>query len=126
MFVLLPLIVALVYRAGGTNWAAGVGTAVAVSLWLWSARRSYRKHAQDVGARLIVDRVGELADEERPRSSYRRIRVANSGNRAILQVEVTLAQCEPAPAWFEPVRLQRMHADRTPSICRRRARCTSI
>ncbi|MEI9940102.1 MAG: hypothetical protein WDO69_23015 [Pseudomonadota bacterium] len=105
----LALIITLAYRAGGTNWAAGVGTAAAVSLWLWSARRSYREHAQGVGPQLIVDRAGELADEERSGSSYRRIRVANTGPRAVHQVEVTLAQCSPAPRWFQPVRLQRLH-----------------
>jgi hypothetical protein len=105
----LALIVALAYRAGGTNWAAGVGTAAGVSLWLWSARRSYRGRAEGVAARLVVDRAGEFADEERPGSSYRRLRVANTGRQTIRQVEVTLAQCRPAPAWFQPVRLQRMH-----------------
>jgi len=109
VLVLTALIVALAYRAGGTNWAAGVGTAGGIALWLWSARRSYREHAQDVGPRLIVDRAGELADEQRPRSSLRRVRVANTGSRAIHQVEVSLVKCAPAPAWFEPVRLQRMH-----------------
>jgi len=106
--VLLGLLVALAYRRGGTNWAAGVGTAGAIALWLWSARRSYREQGQDVGPRLIVDRLGEFADEERARLSLRRLRVANSGGRAIHHVEVALVKCGPAPTWFEPVRLQRM------------------
>jgi hypothetical protein len=103
----LVLITALVYRLGGTNWAASVATTLAIAGWLWSARRSYREQARDPSHRLIVDRAGDLADEERPRLSLRRIRVANGGNRLIQQVEVTLAKCRPAPAWFEPVRLQR-------------------
>ncbi|HEY0469606.1 MAG TPA: hypothetical protein VGC79_35695, partial [Polyangiaceae bacterium] len=104
----LVLIMALAYRLAGTNVAAGVGTALAIGLWLWSARRSYRQQARDLGRRLIVDRVGELADEERPRLSLRRLRIANGGGRPIQQVEVTLVKCGPAPAWFEPVRLQRL------------------
>jgi len=101
--------VALAYRAGGINWAAGIGTATGIVLWLWSARRSYREQARGLGPRLLVDRAGEFADEERPRLSYRRVRVANTGDRMARQVEVTLTQCRPAPAWFEAVRLQRMH-----------------
>ena len=104
---LLGLVVLLAYRGGGANWAAGVGTAGGIALWLWSARRSYREQGQDVGPRLIVDRAGEWADEERARLSMRRIRVANAGGRALHHVEVTLVKCGPAPAWFEPVRLQR-------------------
>lgn len=102
------VVVALAYRAWGTNWAAGIATAIGIALWLWSARRSYRGQGQDAGPRLVVDRGGELADEERPRLSFRRIRVANTGGGAIHHVEVTLAKCGPPPAWFEPVRLQRM------------------
>ncbi|MEI9950509.1 MAG: hypothetical protein WDO74_16375 [Pseudomonadota bacterium] len=109
LLVPLALIVALAYRAGGTNWAAGLGTAGVVSLWLWSARRSYREQAHDAHPQLVVDRVGELADEEQPRASYRRIRVANTGGRPIHRIEVTLVKCRPAPAWFQPVRLQRLH-----------------
>jgi hypothetical protein len=108
------LLSALAYRAGGTNWAAGVGSAIAIAFWLWSARRSYREQAQDLGVRLVVDRVGELSDEERPRLSIRRLRVANGGSRPIQQVELTLAKCGPAPAWFEPVRLQRMQGGAHP------------
>ena len=114
VLVLLALIVTLTYRARGTNWAAGVGTAVAVSLWLWSARRSYRAQGPDVGPRLVVDRVGELCDEDQPRLSHRRIRIANSGTRPLQQVEVTLVKCSPTPAWFEPVRLQRLHGGAHP------------
>jgi len=106
LLVFLALVVALAQRLGGTNWAAGVGTAVAVSIWLWSARRSYRAQTSE-GPRLIVDRVGEHADEEASRLSLRRIRVANTGGREIRQVEVTLTECSPTPTWFEPVRLQR-------------------
>jgi hypothetical protein len=105
--VLLALIVALAYRASGTNTAAGVGSALAIAWWLWSARRSYREQGQVIGPRLVVDRGGELADEERPRLSFRRLRVANASSRAIQHVEVRLIKCGPAPAWFEPVRLQR-------------------
>ncbi|HEY3255222.1 MAG TPA: hypothetical protein VGJ91_14785 [Polyangiaceae bacterium] len=108
LVVVLVLIVALAYRGLGTNWAAGIATALGIGLWLRSARRSYRAQGAGVGPRLVVDRTGELADEQRPRSSIRRIRVANTGGRAIHHVEVTLAKCGPAPAWFEPVRLQRM------------------
>jgi len=114
LLIVSALVVALAYRGGGTNWAAGVATALAIGLWLWSARRSYQEHAKDVGPRLIVDRVGELANEERPRLSFRRLRVANAGTRTIHQVELTLAQCGPAPAWFEPVRLQRMQGGAHP------------
>src|SRR4051794_14003325 len=64
------LVVALAYRGGGTNWAAGVATAVAIGLWLRSARRSYQEREAEGGPRLIVDRGGELADEERPRLSF--------------------------------------------------------
>ncbi|HKO49231.1 MAG TPA: hypothetical protein VJV79_15970 [Polyangiaceae bacterium] len=110
----LALGVALGYRLGGTNGAAGVATALGMGFWLWSARRSYREQAAAEGARLIVDRGGEMADEERARSSFRRIRVANSGGRPIRHVEVTLAKCGPAPAWFEPVRLQRMQGGAHP------------
>ena len=106
--VFVPAIVALTYRGWGTNWAAGVGTVLLVSFWLWSARRSYREQGADVGPQLVVDRAGELSNEERPRLSIRRIRVANTGGRALHYVEVTLVKCGPAPAWFEPVRLQRL------------------
>jgi|SRR6187402_3465951 len=114
LLALWVLIVVLTYRASGTNWAAGVGTALAVSVWLWSARRSYREQAQDVGPRLIVDRVGEHADKEASRLSLRRIRVANTGGRTLRRVEVTLVECSPTPTWFEPVRLQRMHGGAHP------------
>jgi len=114
VFALWAGIVALAQRAGGTNWAAGVGTALAIGWWLWSARRSNREQGPDIGPRLIVDRVGELADEQRPRLSFGRIRVANAGTRAIHYVEVTLVKCGPAPAWFEPVRLQRMQGGAHP------------
>jgi hypothetical protein len=107
-------IVALLYRAYGTNWAAGVGTALAIVWWLGSARRSYREQGQNGAPRLIVDRGGEFADEERPRLSLRRIRVANAGGRPIHYLEVTLVKCGPAPAWFEPVRLQRMQGGAHP------------
>jgi len=112
VLALLALIVALTcvsYRAFGTNAAAGVGTALVVGVWLWSARRSYRAQGLAVPPRLVVDRAGELANEERPRLSLRRIRLANTGGRPIQYVEVTLVKCGPAPAWFEPLRLQRMH-----------------
>jgi hypothetical protein len=108
VLVLLAAIVALAYRALGTNWAAGLGTAAAIGFWLLSARRSYREQGQGVAPRLLVDRTGVLADEERPRLSLRRIRVANAGHQPIHHVEGTLVKCGPAPAWFEPVRLQRM------------------
>ena len=114
LIVLSAVIVALAYRAWGTNWAAGSATAIGMALWLWSARRSYRGQGEDAGPRLVVDRGGELADEERPRLSLRRIRVANTGGAAIHYVEVTLAKCGPAPAWFEPVRLQRMQGGAHP------------
>src|SRR6478609_7655904 len=106
--VALALVVALGYWARGINWAASIFTVGGIALWLWSARRSYRAQEATVGTRLIVDRTGELADEQRPRLSFRRIRVANAGTRALHQVEVTLQKCRPAPAWFEPVRLQRL------------------
>jgi hypothetical protein len=112
--LLLGLTMALAYRAGGTNWAAGAGTALGIAWWLWSARRSYREQGPDIGPRLIVDRTGEFADEERPRLSFRRIRVANAGSRPIQHVEVTLIKCGPSPAWFEPVRLQRMQGGAHP------------
>jgi len=94
---------------GGINWAAGVFTAVGMALWLWSARRSNRERGPDVGPRLVVDRTGDLANQELPRLSYRRIRLANTGSRPIDQVEVKLVKCRPAPSWFQPLRLQRMH-----------------
>jgi hypothetical protein len=103
----------LAYRAGGTNWAAGVATAAAIGLWLWSARRSYREPGSGL-IRLLVDRVGEPADEEAPRVSHRRIRIANAGNRPIQQIEVRLAECTPTPAWFVPVRLQRLRGGAHP------------
>ena len=112
--MILTLLVALTYQLGGTNWAAGVGTGAGIGLWLWSARRSYREQGLDVGPKLVVDRSGELANEERPRLSLRRIRVANAGNRAIAYVEVRLIKCGPAPAWFEPLRLQRMQGGAHP------------
>ncbi|HEX2673312.1 MAG TPA: hypothetical protein VHM25_20665 [Polyangiaceae bacterium] len=105
----LGLAVGLAYMAGGVNWAASVFTAVGSGLWLWSARRSNRERGPDVGPRLVVDRGGALCDQELPRLSVRRIRVANTGSRPIDQVEVTLSKCRPAPGWFQPVRLQRMH-----------------
>lgn len=105
----LVLIVALTYMVRGTNWAAGVGTVLGIGLWLWSARRSYREQAPEGGGQLIVDRAGDAANEERPRSSYRRLRVANAGGRPLDQVEVTLIACKPTPPWFQPLRLQRMH-----------------
>ena len=105
---LLALAVGLAYIAGGINWAASVFTAVGSGLWLWSARRSNRARGPDIGPRLLVDRVGELCDQELPRLSVRRIRVANTGSRPIDQVEVTLSKCRPAPGWFQPVRLQRL------------------
>jgi hypothetical protein len=108
VLVVAAALIALAYRAAGSNGAAGVATALGIGIWLWSARRSYRQQAQRSGGRLVVDRGGEWADEERPRLSFRRIRVANAGGRPIHHVEVRLAKCGPAPAWFEPVRLQRM------------------
>jgi len=105
----LGLITALAYMRGGINWAAGVFTAVGMALWLWSARRSNRERGPDVGPRLVVDRTGDLANQELPRLSYRRIRLANTGSRPIDQVEVKLVKCRPAPSWFQPLRLQRMH-----------------
>jgi hypothetical protein len=95
------------YFAAGINWAAGVFTGVGMSLWLWSARRSNRDRGPDIGPRLAVDRAGVLANEQLPRLSYRRIRVANTGTRPLDQVEVKLSKCRPAPGWFQPVRLQR-------------------
>jgi len=114
VLLLLTLLVALTYQLGGTNWAAAVGASVGTGIWLWSARRSYREQGLDVGGKLVVDRSGELANEERPRLSLRRIRVANAGNRAIAYVEVKLIKCGPAPAWFEPLRLQRMQGGAHP------------
>jgi len=99
--------VVLAYFARGINWAASVLTVVGSGLWLWSARRSNRERGPDIGPRLVVDRAGELCDQELPKLSVRRIRVANTGSRPIDQVEVTLSKCRPAPAWFQPVRLQR-------------------
>jgi len=110
----LVLIVALTYMIRGANWAAGVGTVLGIGLWLWSARRGYREQAPGGGGRLSVDRSGDAANEERPRSSYRRIRVANAGGRPLDQVEVTLAACKPTPPWFQPLRLQRMHGGAHP------------
>ncbi|HET7540428.1 MAG TPA: hypothetical protein VFK05_11175 [Polyangiaceae bacterium] len=109
LLLALALAVGLGYWAGGINWAAGIFTVGGMALWLWSARKSYREQGPTGGARLIIDRTGELANEQRSRLSYRRIRVANAGSRALHQVEVTLQKCRPAPAWFEPVRLQRLH-----------------
>ena len=105
----LALVVVLAYWARGINWAASVFAAGGIGLWLWSARKSYREQEPNVGSRLIVDRAGEFANEQRPRQSFRRIRVANAGSRAIQRVEVTLQKCRPTPTWFEPVRLQRLH-----------------
>lgn len=110
----LALLVGLAYMVGGINWAASVFTVVGSGLWLWSARRSNRERGPDIGPRLVVDRVGEFCDQELPRSSFRRIRVANTGSRPIDRVEVTLSKCRPAPGWFEPVRLQRMHGGAHP------------
>jgi hypothetical protein len=110
----LAILVAIAYFAGGINWAASVFTAVGCGLWLWSARQSNRKLGPDIGPRLVVDRVGELCDQELPKLSFRRLRVANTGSRPIDQVEVTLTKCRPAPAWFQPVRLQRMHGGAHP------------
>src|SRR3954466_10118908 len=98
----LLLIVALAYWAGGTNWAAAVFAVGGIGLWLWSARRSYRAGGPGQAPRLVVDRVGELANEEQPRASYRRIRVANAGTFPLRQVEVTLIGCSPTPLWFQP------------------------
>lgn len=106
---LLALVVVLTQRMFGTNWAAGIGTVLAVGAWLWSARRDYREEGPHLESRLIVDRVGDQADEEQPRTSIRRIRVANAGTRPLRQVQVTLIGCVPTPLWFQPVRLQRMH-----------------
>lgn len=102
-------VTAAAYYLRGTNWAAGVFAAVGMGLWLWSARRSNRLRGPDVGPRLIVDRTGDRANEEQPRLSLRRIRVENGGTRPLDQVEVRLSKCRPAPAWFQPIRLQRMH-----------------
>lgn len=112
--VLLALLVALAYFVRGINWAASVFTVVGSGLWLWSARRSNRERGPDIGPRLVVDRVGELCNQELPRLSFRRLRVANTGSRAIDRVEVTLSKCRPAPAWFQPVRLQRMQGGAHP------------
>lgn len=105
----LALTVGLAYMAGGINWAASAFTVVGSGLWLWAARRSNLQRGPDVGPRLVVDRAGELCDQELPRLSFRRLRVANAGGRPIDRVEVKLTKCRPAPAWFQPVRLQRMH-----------------
>jgi hypothetical protein len=105
----LGLAVGLAYMMGGVNWAASVFTGVGSGLWLWSARRSNRERGPDIGPRLVVDRGGELCDQELPRLSVRRVRVANTGSRPIDQIEVTLSKCRPAPSWFQPFRLQRMH-----------------
>jgi|GEM_PF-1199653 len=110
----LALTVGLAYMVGGVNWAASAFTVVGSGLWLWSARRSNRERGPDIGPRLVVDRVGELCDQELPRLSVRRIRVANTGSRPIDQIEVTLTKCRPAPGWFQPVRLQRMHGGAHP------------
>jgi len=110
----LALLVIAAYFAGGVNWAASVLTVVGSGLWLWSARRSNRERGPDIGPRLVVDRVGELCDQELPKLSFRRIRVANTGSRPIDQVEVTLIKCRPAPAWFQSVRLQRTHGGAHP------------
>ena len=112
--VALALLSALAYWARGINWAVSVFTAGGTALWLWSARKSERERGAEGGSRLLVDRAGELAKEQRPRASHRRIRIANAGSRPLLQVEVTLQKCRPAPAWFEPVRLQRLHGGAHP------------
>ena len=104
---LLVFVVGLAYMVGGINWAASVFTGFGSALWLWSARRSNRALGPDIGPRLVVDRLGERCDQELPRLSIRRIRVANTGSRPIARVEVALSKCRPAPAWFQPVRLQR-------------------
>jgi hypothetical protein len=85
-----------------------------VSVWLWSARRSYREQAQGGGPQLLVDRVGEHADEQAARFSLRRIRIANTGGRVIRHIEVRVTECSPTPTWFESVRLQRMHGGAHP------------
>ena len=105
----VALITGLAYLAGGTNCAAVAFTVVGIGLWLWSARRSYRTQGSERESRLVVDRVGALADEEQPRTSHRRIRVANVGGRSLHYVEVKLIGCSPTPLWFQPVRLQRTH-----------------
>jgi len=100
-------LVGLGYRIGGINWGASVFAVVGCGWWLWSARRSYRERGPDLGPRLVVDRGGAECDEEQPRLSLRRIRIANTGSRPIDRIEVTLDKCRPAPIWFQPVRLQR-------------------
>jgi hypothetical protein len=110
----LALTATIFYFARGINWAAGAFTALGMAFWLWSARRSNRRRGPDIGARLTVDRAGQRANEELPRLSCRRIRVANTGTRAIDQVEVKLIKCRPAPTWFQPLRLQRMHGGAHP------------
>jgi len=112
--VAVVLLTALAYFAGGTNWAAGAFTVAGVGLWLWSARRNYRAQGSEYGPRLVVDRVGELANEEQPRTSHRRLRVANTGNVPLRNVEVMLIGCSPTPLWFQPVRLQRTHGGAHP------------
>lgn len=104
---LLGLVVGLAYMVGGINWAASALAVVGSGLGLWSARRSNRERGPDIGPRLLVDRRGERCNQELPRLSIRRVRVANTGSRPMGRVEVTLSKCRPAPAWFQPVRLQR-------------------
>jgi hypothetical protein len=116
VIVLLSFLLAVVlaYFAGGINWAASAFTVIGSALWLWSARRSNRERGPDIGPRLVVDRAGEPCNQDLPRLSLRRVRVANTGSRPIDQIEVTLSKCRPAPAWLEPVRLQRTHGGAHP------------
>ena len=102
------------YRIGGVNWAVTVGTVLGVSTWLWSARKTFREQAANARAELTVDRQGVSADQDLERLSYRRIRVKNTGNRPLAQIEVKLVECPQHQAQFYPVRLQRMHGGAHP------------